>query len=92
MVSTYVAPFRCRAPANVRFYALLNGIIMLQTPHDVVLLGGLSGRLDQTVHTLSLLHKLRKSGRRVFAVTDENVGWVLDEVGSFFIIFPIFSS
>ncbi|KAI0250257.1 thiamine pyrophosphokinase [Lactifluus subvellereus] len=49
------------------------------TPYDVVLLGGLSGRLDQTVHTLSYLHKLRKSGRRIFAVTDDNVGWVLDE-------------
>ncbi|EIM90925.1 thiamine pyrophosphokinase Thi80 [Stereum hirsutum FP-91666 SS1] len=49
-------------------------------PDDVVvLLGGLSGRLDQTIHTLSYLHKLRKTGRRVFAVTDENVGWVLDE-------------
>ncbi|KAI9512054.1 thiamine pyrophosphokinase Thi80 [Russula earlei] len=44
-------------------------------PHDLVLLGGLSGRLDQTVHTLSFLHKLRNSGRRIFAVTDENVGW-----------------
>ncbi|KAH9972800.1 thiamine pyrophosphokinase [Lactifluus volemus] len=43
---------------------------------------GLSGRLDQTVHTLSYLHKLRKSGRRIFAVTDDNVGWVLDEADS----------
>jgi thiamine pyrophosphokinase len=68
-----------------------DGILMSQTPYDVVLLGGLSGRLDQTIHTLSLLHKLRKSGRRLFVVTDENVGWVLDEVGSFF-FFPIFSS
>jgi len=52
---------------------------LVDAPHDLVLLGGLSGRLDQTVHTLSLLHKLRKSGRRIFVVTDENVGWVLDE-------------
>ena len=50
--------------------------------HDVVLLGGLSGRLDQTIHTLSYLHKLRASGRQVFAVTDDNVGWVLDAVRS----------
>jgi thiamine pyrophosphokinase len=49
------------------------------TPYDVVLLGGFSGRLDQTIHTLSYLHKLRKSGRRLFVVADENVGWVLDE-------------
>jgi hypothetical protein len=46
----------------------------------VVLLGGLSGRLDQTVHTMSLLHKLRKKRRRTFVVTDENVCWVLHAV------------
>ncbi|KAH6909000.1 thiamine pyrophosphokinase [Coprinopsis sp. MPI-PUGE-AT-0042] len=44
---------------------------------DIILLGGLSGRLDQTIHTLSYLHKLR-GRRRVFAVTDDNIGWVLD--------------
>ena len=48
--------------------------------YDVILLGGLSGRLDQTVHTLSYLHKLRKVRERVFAITDENIGWVLQEV------------
>ncbi|KAH0585417.1 hypothetical protein H2248_008658 [Termitomyces sp. 'cryptogamus'] len=46
--------------------------------YDIVLLGGLAGRLDQTIHTLSYLHKLRKTRERVFAVTDDNVGWVLD--------------
>ncbi|KAF8269552.1 thiamine pyrophosphokinase, partial [Lactarius quietus] len=51
----------------------------LETPYDLVLLGGLSGRLDHTVHVLAFLHKLRQSGRRIFAVTDDNVGWVLDE-------------
>jgi thiamine pyrophosphokinase len=50
--------------------------------YDILVLGGLSGRLDQTVYTLSYLHKLRKSRRRVFAVTDDNVGWVLDKVGT----------
>ncbi|EGN98696.1 hypothetical protein SERLA73DRAFT_168318 [Serpula lacrymans var. lacrymans S7.3] len=45
----------------------------------IILLGGLSGRLDQTVHTLSYLHKLRKARNCVYAVTDDNVGWVLDE-------------
>jgi thiamine pyrophosphokinase len=63
--------------------------IVLQSLYDIVLLGGLSGRLDQTVHTLSYLHKLRNSGRRIFAVTDDNVGWVLDEAGS---TPPFFSS
>jgi len=51
----------------------------VDTPYDVVFLGGVSGRLDQTVHTLSYLHKLRKSGRRMFVVSDENVAWVLDQ-------------
>ncbi|KAG2355044.1 thiamine pyrophosphokinase [Suillus spraguei] len=46
---------------------------------EIVILGGLSGRLDQTVHTLSYLHKLRKTRKRVFVVTDDNVGWVLNE-------------
>ncbi|KAF8899944.1 thiamine pyrophosphokinase [Gymnopilus junonius] len=46
--------------------------------YRIIFLGGLSGRLDQTIHTLSYLHKLRKRRDRVFAVTDDNVGWVLD--------------
>ncbi|KAF9048716.1 thiamine pyrophosphokinase [Panaeolus papilionaceus] len=48
------------------------------TRYQIVLLGGLSGRLDQTIHTLSYLHKLRKSRKWVYAVTEDNVGWVLD--------------
>ena len=48
--------------------------------YELILLGGLSGRLDQTVHVLHLLHKLRKTRERIFAFTDDNVGWVLDEV------------
>ncbi|KAI0734209.1 thiamine pyrophosphokinase [Fomitopsis betulina] len=50
------------------------------TESDLIILGGLSGRLDQTVHTLSLLHKLRTGRRRIYAVTDDNLAWVLDEV------------
>ncbi|KAJ7475797.1 thiamine pyrophosphokinase Thi80 [Mycena latifolia] len=49
-----------------------------QGEYDIILLGGLSGRLDQTIHTLSYLHKLRKTRKRVFAVTDDNIGWTLD--------------
>jgi len=45
---------------------------------DVIFLGGLSGRLDQTVHTLSFLHKQRDSGRRLFVVSEDNVAWVLN--------------
>ena len=60
--------------------------------YNIILLGGLSGRLDQTIHTLSYLHKLRKDRKRVFAVTDDNVGWVLDSVSTTMInIFTLFS-
>ena len=48
--------------------------------HTIVLLGGLGGRLDQTVHTLALLHKLRRSRKRTFVATDDNVAWLLDAV------------
>ncbi|KAH8100098.1 thiamine pyrophosphokinase [Cristinia sonorae] len=47
--------------------------------YELIVLGGLSGRLDQTIHTLSLLYKQRKTGRRIYAVNDENVAWVLDK-------------
>jgi len=50
-----------------------------QDQYDIILLGGLSGRLDHTVHTLSYVHKLRKTRRQTFAVSDDNIGWVLDE-------------
>ncbi|OCH94452.1 Thiamin pyrophosphokinase [Obba rivulosa] len=46
--------------------------------YDIIILGGLSGRLDQTVHTLSYIHKLRKQHKQIFTVTDDNVAWVLD--------------
>lgn len=51
--------------------------------HTIVIIGGLSGRLDQTVHTLSLLHKLRRSRKHIFVVTDENVAWLLDTVSTY---------
>ncbi|KAG8713482.1 hypothetical protein FRC08_013203 [Ceratobasidium sp. 394] len=47
---------------------------------DVVILGGLSGRLDHTIHTMSLLHKLRASRPRIYVVSGESIGWVLDKV------------
>ncbi|KIK68091.1 hypothetical protein GYMLUDRAFT_36920 [Collybiopsis luxurians FD-317 M1] len=46
--------------------------------YEIVILGGLAGRLDQTIHLLSFLHKLRKVREHVYAATDDNVGWVLD--------------
>ena len=53
---------------------------MMGQQFNVILLGGLAGRLDQTIHLLSYLHKLRKTRRSIVAVTDDNVGWVLDSV------------
>ncbi|KAG9314844.1 thiamine pyrophosphokinase [Chiua virens] len=46
--------------------------------HDILFLGGLSGRLDQTVHVLSYVHKLRRTRKRVYVITDDNISWVLD--------------
>ncbi|KAJ3762040.1 thiamine pyrophosphokinase [Lentinula raphanica] len=46
--------------------------------YEIVVLGGLAGRLDQTIHTLSYLHKLRKVRERVYVATDDNICWVLD--------------
>lgn len=46
--------------------------------YEIAVLGGLSGRLDQTIHTLSYLHKLRKQRESVFVITDDNIAWVLD--------------
>jgi hypothetical protein len=87
MASTMWVSVRAYSQHNTHSYTTAT----LQTPYDLVLLGGLTGRLDQTVHTLSYLHKVRKSGRRTFVVTDENVGWVLDEANGFF-FFPVFHS
>jgi len=53
---------------------------MMAQQFNVILLGGLAGRLDQTIHTLSYLHKLRKTRKSIVVVTDDNVGWVLDAV------------
>ncbi|KAF9270774.1 thiamine pyrophosphokinase [Marasmius fiardii PR-910] len=47
--------------------------------YEILILGGLAGRLDQTIHLLSFLHKLRKKRGKVQAITDDNIGWVLNE-------------
>jgi thiamine pyrophosphokinase len=36
----------------------LNGCVSFQSRHRIIILGGLSGRLDQTIHTLSYVQKL----------------------------------
>ena len=55
-------------------------VYAFQVQHNIIILGGLSGRLDQTIHTLSYLHKLRKLRESVFVITDDNIAWVLDSV------------
>lgn len=45
---------------------------------SLLLLGGLSGRLDQTVHTMSILFKMRSRRRDTFVMSEESLAWVLD--------------
>ncbi|GFZ44706.1 hypothetical protein JCM24511_02430, partial [Saitozyma sp. JCM 24511] len=45
----------------------------------LILLGGLSGRIDQTVHSMALLHKLRSTRPEVFVLSGESLAWVLDK-------------
>lgn len=48
----------------------------------MMLLGGLTGRLDQTAHTLSTLLQLRKTGRTIWAFSQMSMACVLDQVRS----------
>lgn len=52
----------------------------LDLQYDLILIGGLTGRLDQTVHTLSYLHKQRKQRDKIWVVSDDEVAWCLDTV------------
>ncbi|KAI5981442.1 thiamine pyrophosphokinase Thi80 [Pisolithus marmoratus] len=47
--------------------------------YEIIILGGLGGRLDHAMHTLSYVHKLRRTRKKVFVVTDDNISWVLNE-------------
>lgn len=64
----------------LHYHSFISSNALYDKQYDIILLGGLTGRLDQTIHTLSYLYKLRKTRERVFTVTDENVAWVLDSV------------
>lgn len=48
--------------------------------YRVMLLGGLTGRLDQTAHTLSTLLQLRKTARTIWAFSQMSMACVLDQV------------
>lgn len=64
-----VSPF---AASGTNHYAPLT----VQFP--LLLVGGLSGRIDQTVHTISLLHKLRATRSESYVLSGESLAWVLD--------------
>lgn len=51
-------------------------LLTLQIP--LLLIGGLSGRIDQTIHTISLLHKLRETRLASYVLSGESLAWVLD--------------
>lgn len=51
--------------------------------YNVLLLGGLAGRLDQTAHTMSYLLKQRQKRPYLMAITEESLAWVLDAVRVF---------
>nr|XP_019044001.1 thiamine pyrophosphokinase [Kwoniella bestiolae CBS 10118]OCF22931.1 thiamine pyrophosphokinase [Kwoniella bestiolae CBS 10118] len=55
---------------------LMKCIAEVPEDYSLVLLGGLSGRVDQTVHTMSLLHKLH---REVYVLDGESFAWLLRE-------------
>ncbi|KAL1413673.1 thiamine pyrophosphokinase [Vanrija albida] len=40
--------------------------------------GGFSGRLDQTVHTMSILLKLREKRRETYVISEDSLAWVTD--------------
>lgn len=48
--------------------------------YRIVFLGGLTGRLDQTAHTIHALHKLRHVRPETWVVSDQNVACLLDAV------------
>ncbi|GAA95730.1 hypothetical protein E5Q_02387 [Mixia osmundae IAM 14324] len=50
-----------------------------RTEHVIVILGGLQGRLDQTMHTLHAITKLAKTRKRVWVVSEESLACVLDK-------------
>jgi len=50
-----------------------------QQSYQLVIYGGLSGRFDQTAHTLHALYKLRKEREWAWIVSEESVSCILDE-------------
>ncbi|KAL7417542.1 thiamine pyrophosphokinase [Mrakia frigida] len=46
--------------------------------YDLILFGGLTGRLDQTTHTLHLLHKLRTEREKIWVISEDELAWCLD--------------
>ena len=63
--------------------SLVNTAVAHKRQYRLLLIGGLSGRVDQTVHTMALLHKMRKTRPRTFVLSSESLAWVLDAVRLF---------
>lgn len=72
-----------RKDAKVRLCHLpsdQNCCLNLFSQYRVMLLGGLTGRLDQTAHTLSVLSKQSRSERTVWAFSEMSMACVLQKV------------
>ncbi|OCF31577.1 thiamine pyrophosphokinase [Kwoniella heveanensis BCC8398] len=53
---------------------LMKCIAEVPQDHALVLLGGLSGRVDQSVHTMAMLHKI---DREIYVLDGESFAWLL---------------
>ncbi|KDQ15855.1 hypothetical protein BOTBODRAFT_130572 [Botryobasidium botryosum FD-172 SS1] len=60
------------------FQSLLRIEAKAATQFPIIILGGLSGRIDQTVSTIAQVYKLRKTRGHVYVATDDDISWVLD--------------
>lgn len=59
----------------------------LSVQYNALLLGGLGGRLDQSIHTLSYLLKQREKRPYMMTITDDSLAWVLNSVSDLFAYF-----
>lgn len=48
--------------------------------YELIIYGGLTGRLDQTAHTIHVLFKLSRKRRRTWVVSEDSVTCLLQEV------------
>lgn len=58
----------------------LQEISLTDRQQTILLLGGLTGRLDQTIHTLHFLTKMRQSDFTIWAFSEQSMACVIDKV------------